>query len=665
MRSSTRWLVAIALGMFAGIVGSQPAAAQTVDLTKLSLEDLLNTEITSASRKAQKLSRTAAAVYVITREDIRRSGARTIPDVIRMAPGFSVGQIDASSWAISARGFNGLFANKLLVLIDGRSVYSPMLGGVYWDMQNIPLRSIDRIEVIRGPGGTLWGANAVNGIINIITTSPANATPGGAVDVSLGNLGQRATELRYASGLGENGHYRVYGKYAERGSGRPVRGLEDPDDTSVSLGDVRLNWRGELNTIDVHGMVQNGDGRHVRTRPTLSVPWVTAEIKPVSFTDGNVVLSWTRVNSSRSQTNLQTYYQNYRRTENGVHHHWHIGEIDVRQQQAVGQRHEFVVGLGYRYASSALVNSQRLAYLPEQEKANLFTGFVHDEIAITDNIHLTPGVKLDHNSYTGVELQPNFRATWTLSRQQALWAAVTRAVRTPARVDRGLRVLTAASPGFGGLPLVISVEGSPDFDSENLEAIEAGYRWQGRAASIDLTGFQNVYEGLRGTRPGVMRLGAYEDRTVRLFPQRFTNLVDAKAYGAELAATWQPIEWWRVNGSYAWLRLVPKSRGDAEIAPTMEGPVPKQQFHLRTYVDLPANIEASALLYGASAIDALAVEPYRRLDLHFAWRTSRPIELSFTVQNLLHNNQREFTDVAAPVTVPVHTSAFGEISWRF
>lgn len=338
--------------------------------------------------------------------------------------------------------------------------------------------------------------------------------------------------------------------------------------------------------------------------------------------------------------------------------------MEVRRRQNVGRRHEIVAGVGYRFAGSVLHNSERLAYLPERETLHFVTAFVHDEVEFTRNLRVMLGSKFERNSYTGFEWQPALRATWTATHEQTLWAAVTRAVRTPARVDRGIQVLVSAAPGPGGLPLVISIEGSRDYESEDLKAVEVGYRWNRGPVSADVTAFRTGYDKLRGTRTGEMRLGSYEGQTVRILPQEFVNAFDATAYGAELSMTWQPIARWKVIGSHTWLNVTATER-DPNAAGSLEGPVPEHQFHVRTYLDLPANIEAGALLYADSANAPLGVQAYRKLDLTMRWRTRASFDLSMTVQNLFHAGDIEFIDRAAPLSLPVQTTAFAEIAWRF
>jgi iron complex outermembrane recepter protein len=655
-----RWLLVVVFASCVALADSEPAGAQGIDLTKLSIEDLLTIQITSVSRKEQTLSRTAAAVHVITQEDIRRSGATTLPDLLRMAPGVSVAQIDATSWAVSARGFNGHTSNKLLVLVDGRSVYSPMVGGVHWEMQNLPLDDIDRIEIIRGPGGTLWGTNATNGVINIITR-PAEETRGVRASAG-GGPGQRALgEFRYGGTLGEHLHYRAFAKYSERGYDD---GQGNPDAGSVGLGGMRVDWSNDLDKISLQGSVQNGLNQHWRPNPASQGTENPLD-KLMDFTEANVMASWTRSPSSRSERNLQVYYQSYGRTEGvAFHEGWDIADVEARQRLAMGERHELVAGVGYRFASVHIINEPGVAILPADERMHLFTGFVQDEIALSERIRVTPGAKLEHNSWTGLEVQPSIRGTWELTVHDAVWAAASRAVRTPTKIERGLQVIAGLVPGVDGAPpLLIQIQGDPNIGAEDVNAFEIGYRRQLGPASFDIATFRNNYSGLKSEAPGAIELSTHGGQPALILPIRFANLLDATTYGTEITTSWRPVEWWKTTASYAWLR-VDESEGVSRAR--LEGPAPQHQFHLRSYFDLPGDIDASGMVYRVGGIEPLGVAPYTKLDGRVAWRVMKRLELSVTAQNLLHHNEAELSDNSASVmTNPVRRTVFSNVSWRF
>jgi iron complex outermembrane recepter protein len=659
---TNRWLSAILVAASSAAVGAPPAVAQTQDLTTLSLQDLLNTEITSVAMKEQSLSRTAAAVYVISQEDIRRSGATTLPDLLRMVPGFTVGAIDATRWAVSSRGFHGVYANKLLVLIDGRSVYSPMFGGVHWEMQNVPLDDIDRIEVVRGPGGTLWGANAVNGVVNIIT-KPADATAGGLASVGAGSQQRGASDVRYGGTIGD-AHYRAFAKYSNRSTGGSFMDFENPDGADVGLGGLRIDWRGQTDVVSVLGAVQDGHSNHVELKPTLASPLGGLGRTPVDFTDGHTVFSWTRSASSRSERGVQASYQAYRRAQGALQEHWQIVDVDARQRLALGTRHEVVAGAGYRDAWTRIANGNLIAFWPDHEHLRLVTGFVQDEIEIARGVRITPGSKFEHNTRTGVEAQPGVRMTWAPTRMQAFWGAVTRAVRTPSRADRSVSMVYSTIQGVAPLPMVIMVKGNPEYGSEDLRALELGYRRQAQAASFDVAVFRNDYSGIRGEMVQGIQPGLFEGQPVLVNTTSFENRRHVNTEGVEVSATWRPVQWWKVSGGHSWQRLT-------DPLPSAEDPAPAHTFHVRSYVDLPGNVEASALFYRVSAYRvsgaaAIAIPGYAKLDANLAWRPASRLGLNLGVQNLLHGGEIEGADVLlATGSVPVRTAVVGTASWRF
>lgn len=661
----TQWKPVIALAALALAGDLRSASAQSADLTKLSIEDLLNTEITSVSRKEQTLSRTAAAVHVITQEDIRRSGAKVIPDLLRMVPGFAVAQVDAGSWAITSRGFNGIYANKLLVLIDGRSVYTPLFAGVHWDMQNLPLDEIDRIEVVRGPGGTLWGANAVNGVINIITKR-ADTTQGGRATAGVGGQQRGIAELRYSGAFGADSYYRVYGKRSNRGYGSRVAGFSNPDDGQATLGGFRVDRLGDINQFALFGSVQEGHGSHVRSRTLLAAPWKTMAPISTKYTDGHLVFSWTRSTSSQAESSVQASYQGYGRTATALYERWHIIDVDARRRQVLGDRHEINAGVGYRFWSNVVESTPTVSFSPAREQTHLVTGFVQDEITVAKTLHVTAGSKFEHNAYTGIEVQPSLRMTWTPARGHAFWAAASRAVRTPSKSDRGLAVTASLAPAGPGRFMWITVEGNPDIDSEILQAFEAGYRVQAGAVSVDVTAFQNEYSDLQSSEPGAVRPDMYQGRPVLHLPIRFANLARASGTGAEITANWQPVDRWRTTASYSAIRLtVEPVAGSVDTSgPEKAGSVPEQHFSVRSYVDLFRNFDASVLVYHVGAVKGLDVPAYTKLDARLGW-TAGKLGLAVGVENLFNEHSTQMVETTGIQSVPQRKAGYFEATWRF
>jgi iron complex outermembrane receptor protein len=443
-----------------------PAVAQTrpSDLAVASLEDLMNIEVTSVSKKEEKLFQTAAAVYVITQDEIRRSGLTSIPELLRLVPGVTVARIDGTKWAISARGFNGRLANKLLVLIDGRSVYSPETSGVYWEVQDLLLEDIERIEVIRGPGGTLWGANAVNGVINIITKR-AEDTQGVLVTAGGGSEERGFGSFRYGARMGEHADYRVYGKYFKR------IGLVDALGRSANDGQqaLRAGGRVDWTLTDRDELTLQGDiyGTRLRETPTVvspDNPFAPFANRPGEFTGGHVLGRWTRAFSKRSDLALQVYYDRFDRDLFDLADHINTFDVDLQHHVALGQQHDVVWGLGYRLVSHEAHGDSAtpIHFNPARKTAHLFSGFAQDEITLVkDRLRLMVGAKLEHNQFSGFEAQPSIRVSWTPSSKQAVWAAVSRAVRTPVRSEQDIKASIQTVPGPGGLPIIVTVFREP------------------------------------------------------------------------------------------------------------------------------------------------------------------------------------------------------------
>lgn len=660
-----RRLPAMALCVF--LLGTLAVGAQTRDLTVLSLEDLLNIEITSISGKEQTLGRTAAAVYVITAKDIERSGVTTLPDLFRMVPGFSVGQLNANTWSVTSRGFGGTHANKLLVLIDGRSIYTPLNGGVNWEMQLLPLDAIEQIEVIRGPGGSLWGTNAINGVINIITKS-ADSVEGGRLSTHVGRYQPGNVDFRYGGSVGSSGRYAAYGKYFQRSAPGLTQGYANGDDIEAGYSRTRIDWATGDDRFSVQGDVQHSVGQHVESALLLSAPFRAAALADVSSTAGSGTFSWVRSGSGNQERSLRFYYSGFNRSE--LSEESHTFNVDARHRRLIADRHEVAVGAEYRFTAGSVGGTPVITILPQHVHQHLLTAFVHDDISITDRVLLTAGVKGERNHDTGLELQPSIRALWEVSPRRSVWGAVSRTVRTPNRFERGMHIITSASPGPAGMPLVVTIDGSPSTSSEILTEYEAGYRVQHASYSFDVAAFVGSYDDLASHAQGVP--GVAEELGTRVFrvPLIARNDALATSRGVELSAGWTPTTWAQVSTSYSLLDIAFDSQvgagsTSAQIVP-INGPVPRHLFHARGFVDLPWNVDASALLYSAAAIRAIAIEPVNRLDLRLAWTARPQITFAAGVQNLFHGNAAEYADrTSRTIPGPVRIGPYGEVTWRF
>ena len=409
------------------------------DLTRLTLEELMDIQVTSVSKGEEDFSKAASAIFVITQEDLRRSGVNTIPEALRMVPGVQVAQIDSSTWSISARGFNSRFANKLLVLIDGRSVYTHVFSGVFWDEQGLVLEDIERIEVIRGPGGTLWGANAVNGVINIITRS-AYQTTGGQISAGGGNLDRFIGSIRYGEKIGDNAAVRVWGKYYNRNNLDDLQGNPAPDEFETGQGGMRLDWdASESNSFTLQGDVMVGEFAGKTSNAVTSLaPIATSDIvRDSQVRAANMIARWKHRFSESSDMALQFFYnQDHRDSRILKELLVDTYDLDFQHRFQLGSGHEILWGLGHRFIQDSFENSIGISYFPDRNLNYISNLFVQDKIAlIHDQLYLTLGSKFSINNFTGFEFQPNARLAWTPDDKHTLWAAVSRAVRTPSRSE--------------------------------------------------------------------------------------------------------------------------------------------------------------------------------------------------------------------------------------
>ncbi len=603
-------------------------------LKRLTLEQLMNLQVTSVSKRPERLSQAGSAIQVITQDDIRRSGATSLPEALRLASNLEVAQVDSRQWAISARGFNGTTANKLLVLIDGRTVYTPLYSGVFWDVQDVPLWDIDRIEVISGPGATLWGANAVNGVINI-TTKGAQDAQGLVVSGGGGTELRGFGGARYGGAVGSNVHYRVYGKASSR------------DRTVFSSGQsARDNWhtwqggfRVDGNASEVNQLVLQGD--------LYGGEFAQPSAGHIGVNGGNLVGRWSHPFSATSEARLQLYYD---RTERNIPstfaENLDTYDVDFQHRAVLARRHDVVWGLGYRLINDHVGNSAVLAFLPPHVRRKWFTGFVQDEIALLpDRLHLTVGAKVERNDYTGYEVQPSGRVSWTPAGGGALWAAVSRAVRAPSRIDREL-FAPGQPPYF--------IQGGPNFRSEDLLAYELGYRAQALdRLGVSLATFYHRYDHLRSIEMV---------NPPAPFPIILANGLKGKSYGAELTADYRLTTAWRLRGGYTEMRVRTEPKPGSTDT-TRASSDPDRQLSLRSSLDLPAQLQVDADARYVSEIKNQQVPAYGELDLRVAWQPAAALELSVVGQSLLHRHHVEFGTAASRHAI--ERGVYGRVEWRF
>jgi iron complex outermembrane receptor protein len=659
---------------FAGAQVDTPTAG---DLKQLSIEDLMHLEVTSVAKGPQRLLQAAAAIQVITADDIRRSGASSIPEALRLADGLQVAQISAHDWAISARGFNANLANKLLVLVDGRAVYTPLYGGVLWNVQDCLLADIDRIEVISGPGGTLWGANAVNGVINIITKA-ARDTQGLYALADGGNVLQEQAGIRYGATLAPGVYLRAYGKYTDHGREVTSSGTSADDSWRVGRGGFRLDAEPSApDRLTVQGDFYSGAED-------------VAATGGAGLSGGNILGRWTHATPGGASMNLQLYYDHTHLSQPfaaspaappffsgfpaaSLKDDLDTYDLDFQYHFAWGARHKVSWGLGYRATHESDEDLSIVRFAPTVLSQTLYSGFVQDEIMLARDVYLTVGSKLEHNDYTGFEFEPSARVQWNLESTQLLWAALSRAVRTPSRYDRDLLVPTGLSNAPPPLQFPTTfLQGNPDFISETLLAYEVGYRAQlGPKLSTSVSAFYNDYRHLRSTT-------ATPTTAVYVFPYPvfFQNNLEGETHGLELSASYQMLEWWRLHAGYDLLqehiRLKPGAV-DATGA-TNETADPQQQVALRTSMDLSRDLTLDAAVRWVDSLHINSgptggpvvgtVPSYFELDSGIAWHPSTSLEVSLMGRNLLHAQHPEY-GFPSPTREQIGRSVFGRITWGY
>jgi iron complex outermembrane receptor protein len=675
-RRSARTAVAILLAGLIPIGALAAEDASTSALKTLSVEDLMNIEVTSVSKQPEALLQAASAIQVITSEEIRRSGATSIPEALRLADNLEVAQENSHDWAISARGFNANLANKLLVLIDGRAVYTPLYGGVLWNVQDYLLEDIDRIEVISGPGGTLWGANAVNGVINIITKS-AKDSQGAYAQAAGGKELEELASVRYGAELAQDVYLRFYGKYVDRGDEVTSTGATAADSWHMGRGGFRMDSTPSAqNNLTLQGDFYSGSESY-------------GTIGDAALSGGNLLGRWTHTVSDDSALSLQMYYdytylaQPFASSPPALYYTGFPAasltdvldtvDVDFQYHFRLAERHQVIWGLGYRATHEVDEDASVVRFSPPVLDQGLYSGFLQDEIMLAPSVHLTLGSKLEHNDYTGFEVEPNTRLQWNFAPKEMLWAAVSRAVRTPSRYDHDLEVpsgLVDAPPPYQ-FPTYY-LKGNPDFVAETLIAYEMGYRAQLTSRlSGSISAFYNDYDHLRST-------SATPTTATYVFPYPivFDNALEGETHGFELAVTYQLLEWWRLHGGYDFLKEdlhVQPGEVDATNA-TNETADPEQQVSLRSSMDLPREVELDAALRwvdqlhinnGPTGGPVIGIVPsYLELDARLAWHATKRLEFSLAGQNLLHPYHVEY-GFPSPAREAIERSVFGKVTWGY
>ena len=635
-------------------------------LKHLSLAELGDVEVTTASKKPEEVWKTPAAVYVLTQEDIRRSGARSIPEALRLVPGVQVSRIDNDHWAIGIRGFADQFSKSMLVLMDGRSLYTPLFAGVYWGLQDTLLEDVERIEVIRGPGGTIWGANAVNGVINIITMS-AKETHGALASAGGGNVDQGIGGFRYGNGNGRNFDYRIYGKGFSRGA---EFHSDLPGFDTWRMGQVGFRTDWDVRNHDhltIQGDTYKGGVGEAVGFGSFTPPEQIISDQAVQVSGGNLLARWRRDVREGSDIQIQAYYDrtyalapHYQETRNTF-------DLDFIHHLTLAAHQNFIWGAGARLSPSQFVQTiPTLDFVPHDIANNVYSGFVQDEIAIVPNkFSLTVGSKLEHNNYTGFEIQPSIRGLWTIAPRQTFWMAVTRAVRTPSRIEEDFHLTDF---GIASPLIYLAIDGNHQLVSESLISYEAGYRTLiTPKAYVDVALFHNHYDDLVSLgAPGLTLDPAPAPIHFTIhFP--YVNGLGGNTDGFEIAPDWKPSSWWQIRATYSYLNLALKSKpgvvdGSGYVSKD-EGSSPHNQVTFQSRFRLPHGVEFDQTYRYESALPAQLVRSYSTGDLHLAWQATRQIGFSVVGENLFQPQHAEFGHDTTPL-VGIKRSVYAQITWR-
>ncbi|NWH06771.1 TonB-dependent receptor plug domain-containing protein [Desulfobacter latus] len=641
--------------------------AEDLDILDMDLSSLMQIQITSAGRKAQNLSDVPAAVYVIDQEDIQNSTATSIPEILRMVPGLQVARISSSKWAIASRGFNGAFSNKLLVQIDGRSVYTSAYSGVYWDTLNLPLENIEQIEVIRGPGATLWGANAVNGVINIIT-KPASDTLGGQVSTTIGNHERGSASFGYGKQLKNDLYGRFYVKHHAQDSYNYLGDKSDGDDDwEITTSGFRLDSDvGIKNSWTIQGDIYHGENNQWMDMFWIPYDPYLKRIKDQVHTNGgNLLARWEHKTSEKRSWNLQAYYDYTNRDEIYLEQTNHIFDIDFQHRFQFQNCNDIVWGLGYRSIKDDYNNTYQVTLFPDSQTSNIFSAFFQDEITLLkDRLWLTIGSKFEHNEYTGVEIQPNLRLFWKPKKKHSLWTSIARAIRTPSRVEDNSKVITyVTGPPYSPVFFERPVWGNSDFNSEELIAYEAGYRYiPAKNLSIDTAIYYNDYKDLQSY---------YQVSTFS--PVYIVNGMEGHSHGIEITTTWTPADWINTEFSYTYINLSmeDKNNENFQLSGVTEGSSPMHQFDARVNIKLRENLCLNLWGHYTDQLDASSlsgggisafVDDYMNFNVNIKWTPRENLEIMLAGENLFDNRHLEFVQEGFTSPIEIERSIYVKVS---
>ena len=628
--------LALCTAIALALLGAMPARAAEAEgsgaLADLSLEELSQLKITSVSGRPESLSDAAASIYVITADDIRRAGVTTLPEALRLAPNLQVARLDAGQYAITARGFNNAIGNKLLVLIDGRTIYASFFSGVLWDQQDVMLEDVERIEVISGPGGTLWGTNAVNGVINVVTRS-AGQTEGTLATASAGNEEKNAA-IRYGTSLGASGSVRGYVKRSLLRHTANESGVAQLDDWARTAAGFRADWSGATDSLTLAGNASQGRTDH---RGFIG----TIELGALKVSEVNLLGRWRRRLASGSEVSLQAYYDHFKRDDAVLYQpREDVIDLEFKHSVPLGD-HRILWGAGYRRTQDDIQPGLFFGFVPEKSKLDWTSVFGQDEIRLGEHLQLTLGARLEHNAFTGNEVLPSARLAWKLGTDSLLWSALSRAVRAPARLDRD--IVLPPNP-----PYIIA--GGPDFVSEVATVYELGYRAQlARGLSVSVTGHYEAWDRLRSGQAPPNAL--------------VQNMIDGHTAGIEAWGTWQATRWWRLSGGLTTLHkdLRLEAGSTDPVGASNLGNDPDYQWSLRSAFDLPAHQEVDVMVRRVASLPDPAVPAYTAVDARYGWQINDKLALSLAVRNAFAAGHPEFA--AAPDRSDIGRSILLQLRW--
>lgn len=681
MRAGALALLAVASQ---SIHAEQSADADT--LADLSLEELANVKVSSVQKKTQRATDAAAAVFVITQDDIRRSGATSIPQALRLVPGLQVAQIDGNKWAISARGFNSRFANRLLVLMDGRTLYTLTFGGVFWDAHDTVIQDIERIEVIRGPGGAVWGSNAFNGVINIITKS-ADQTSGGLAAIDTGTHRPYGATLRYGDADGAM-KWRAFAKAFSQTGNTNWLDEEANDDWRGA----RIGGRADWLLADGGALQLSAEAYRGKSGMDLwdydALPQLATLREEDDYRGAFVAMEWSRAGERSGRFSVRGVADYADRESLVFDETRRTYDLELQHNLPAWRNHSVLWGVGVRYTADS-TDRTAIAVIPSSDSLTIANGFVQDEIALLDDaLHVIVGGKIENSEFIGTQFMPNLRARYSIGADSVVWSAISRGIRSASRLERDVRVADTM-PSFtlvpGAAPYGVEIWGDPDFAPEKLTAYEVGVRHRfNDVLSVDVSGYYNRYADMRGIRrlptvctPSMTPVAANPlcifTATKVVLPVQFTNMLTGDVWGGEIAMTWNPLRNWRLIGAYAYL----EQRFDenvidfggglfVDLGAYSAGLDAPNQWTLRSSVSLGKNWDWDLLLRHLDALPTAEVPAYTELNTRLAWRPLIDFELALVGENLLDKQHREFvSDFIDLSPVSIERSVHLQARWTF